>query len=349
MEWLHESSPPGTSWRLQARHTFAEPLDRGLGAALAVRDIERIEADFDDAERAQDHRRVDVAHMGDPERLAGEFADPDAEHHAAFLLAVALQRSRIVAVHHHRRDRVGALAGLGDVEAEHLALGPDRDRAAHRFAEQAMAQEHVFEPLLEQHVDRLAQREQQMHRRGAGIFAVVLAAFALGPVPIGRAQAGLLVHLAGAVVGGDEAEARRRHQALLRAGHRDVDAPGVHLERHAAERGHRIDHEQRRMAGGLDRLADRFDVVVGARGGVDLHREDRLDRVVLVLPQPRLDLGRPDRAAPVALQHLDLDAHRGRGVAPADREAAAFQHQDLVAARQHVGERASQAPWPLAM
>ena len=32
--------------------------------------------------------------------------------------------------------------------------------------------------------------------------------------------------------------ARRCHQPLLRAGHRDVDAPGVHLERHAAERGH---------------------------------------------------------------------------------------------------------------
>src|ERR1700691_1465847 len=79
---------------------FAEPLDRGLEAALAVRDIERVEADFDDAERAQDHRRVDVAHMGDEERLACEFADPDAQHHAAFLLAIALQRHRIVAVAH---------------------------------------------------------------------------------------------------------------------------------------------------------------------------------------------------------------------------------------------------------
>jgi len=38
-----------------------------------------------------------------------------------------------------------------------------------------------------------------------------------------------------AVVGGDEAEAWRRHQALLRARHRDVDAPFVHLERHAAQ------------------------------------------------------------------------------------------------------------------
>ena len=147
------------------------------------------------------------------------------------------------------------------------------------------------------------------------------------------------MHLAGAVVGGDEAEARRRHQALLRAGHRDVDAPCVHLERHAAERGHGIDHEQRGMTGRLDRLADRLDVVIGARGGIDLHGDDRLDAVILVLPQPRLDLGGTDRAAPVALQHLDLGAHRGGRVAPADRKTSAFQHQHLVAARQHVGER----------
>ena len=78
-----------------------------------------------------------------------------------------------------------------------------------------MAQEGILQPLGVEHVDRLAQREQQMHRGGAGIFAVMLAALALGPVPIGRAQVCLLVHLARAIVGGDEAEAGRRHQALL--------------------------------------------------------------------------------------------------------------------------------------
>src|SRR6516165_6420632 len=65
-------------------HTFSEIIDGRLDAASAVRDAERVEADFDDAQRAEDHRRVDVAHMGDPGRLACEFADPDAEHDAAF-------------------------------------------------------------------------------------------------------------------------------------------------------------------------------------------------------------------------------------------------------------------------
>ncbi len=278
--------------------------------------------------------------MGDPERLTCEIANPDAEHHAAFLLAIALQRERIVAVRHdHRRDRVRPLAWLGDVEAEYLAFRPDRDRAANRFGQQAMAQEHVLELFVEQHVNRLTQREQQVNRRGAGIFPVMLGAFAFGPVPIGRPQSGRLMHLAGAVVGGDEAEAGRRHQALLRAGHGDVDAPRIHLERHAAEGGDRIDHEQRRVTGGLDRLADGFDVVDGARGGIDLHRQDRLDFVILVLPQACFDLSRPYRAAPVALQHFDVGAHGGGGVAPADGKPAAFQHQNLVAARQHVAER----------
>ncbi len=45
--------------------------------------------------------------------------------------------------------------------------------------------------------------------------------------------------------------------------------------------------------------------------------------------------GRPPRA----LHHLDIGAHEGGHLAPADGEAAAGQHQHLVAARQHVGDR----------
>ena len=144
--------------------------------------------------------------MGDPERLPLQFADPDPQHHTAFFLAIAMQRDRIVtASHDHCRDGVGTLGRLRDVEAEHLALGPHGNRATNRAGQQAMAQEHILKSLLEDHVDGLAQREQQMHRRGAGIFAVVLAALALGPIPIGRSQPGRGVYFPGAVVGGDEA------------------------------------------------------------------------------------------------------------------------------------------------
>ena len=151
----------------------------------------------------------------------------------------------------------------------------------------------------------------------------------------------VLVHGQRAIAGRDEAEAGRRHQALLRAGHRDVDAPFVHLERHAAERRHGVDHVQRRMAGGADRLADAFDVVEHARGRVDLRHQNGLD---LVRPCParsrastssvrtarRQSPLSTSTSAPISLARM----------APADRETPALQHQHLVAARQHIGQRA---------
>ena len=304
-----------------------------------MRDLQRIQRHLDDGERAQDHRRVDMAHMGDAEGLAVQFANPDAEHDTAFFLAIAMQWHRVITVRHDRGNRIGALGCFGNIDAEHLALRPARHGASHGLAEQAMALKGVFQPLGEQHVDRLAQREQQVHRCGAGISAIVLRPLALGPVPIGSAQVRLPVHFACAVAGGDESEAGRRHQALLRAGYGDIDAPGVHLERHAAERGHGVDHEEGGVAARLDSFADRLDVVPDTGRRVDLRHEYRLDRVRLVLPQPLFHLIWPHRAAPIALQHLDLDAHQPRGDAPADREASTLQHQYLVAAGQHIGNR----------
>src|SRR3984957_13394642 len=177
-------------------HLLAQPVDRRLGAALAVRDAQRLEPDFDHAQRAQYHRRVDMAHMGDANGLAGELADALAENDAAFLVAEGAQRLRIMAaVHQHRGDGVGTLGRLDDVEADRLAFRPDADGATHRFRQQLMSPEDVVEAFLEQHVERLAHAEQQVLGRGAGVFLVVLVALAVGPVPIGRAQAGLLVHL----------------------------------------------------------------------------------------------------------------------------------------------------------
>jgi hypothetical protein len=56
-------------------HLLAQPVDRRLGAALAVRDAKSIEPDLDHAKRAEHHRRVDMAHMSDANSLAGELAD----------------------------------------------------------------------------------------------------------------------------------------------------------------------------------------------------------------------------------------------------------------------------------
>ena len=56
-----------------------------------------------------------------------------------------------------------------------------------------MAPEHRLEALLEQQVERLAQAEQEVLRRRAAVFLVVLRALALGPVPIAGAQPGRAV------------------------------------------------------------------------------------------------------------------------------------------------------------
>ena len=44
-----------------------------------MRNLQRIQADFDNAQRAQDHGRVDVTHVGDAEGLAVQLADADAQ------------------------------------------------------------------------------------------------------------------------------------------------------------------------------------------------------------------------------------------------------------------------------
>src|SRR4029453_13033291 len=105
-----------------------EPFDRGLRAALAVRYPQRPERDFDGAERAQDHRGIDVPHMRDAKRLARQLAEADAEHDTALLVAVVDQPARIgPAVHDNGRHGVGALLRLPDVENEGLAPRPGPD------------------------------------------------------------------------------------------------------------------------------------------------------------------------------------------------------------------------------
>src|SRR5918993_3661936 len=64
------------------------------------------------------------------------------------LAAVVRNRLRARAVAHaHGRHRVGALLRLGAVEADRLPLRPGGHRVARRLGEEAMAREHVLQPL----------------------------------------------------------------------------------------------------------------------------------------------------------------------------------------------------------
>ena len=200
-----------------------------------------------------------------------ELAQADAEHHAALVAGVVEQRLRVAPLHQDAGDGVGPLGRIGDVEGHNLPLGPPGDCRPRRLGQQRVPTDGVRQTFLLQHVDGFAQAEQQVLGRRAAVFLVVELALAEGPVPVERAQAGRLVHLARLVVGRDEGQPRRRHQAFLRSGHGDVDAPAVHVEGHAAERRHAIHHQQGRMLGRVDGLADGGDVVDHAGGRVDLH------------------------------------------------------------------------------
>ena len=102
-------------------------------------------------------------------------------------------------------------------------------------AQQCMAFDHVVEAFGKQHVDGFSEREQQVHRRRAAVLAVMLFEVTVFPVPIRCDQVGILAGRFGFRPGGDKAQARRAHEAFLRAADGDIDAPGVHLERHAGE------------------------------------------------------------------------------------------------------------------
>ncbi len=64
--------------RRSGRHGLRQELHRRLRAAPAVRHVQRRERHLHNAERAEDHRRVDVAHVRDPKRLAFVRAEPAA-------------------------------------------------------------------------------------------------------------------------------------------------------------------------------------------------------------------------------------------------------------------------------
>ncbi len=101
-----------------------------------------------------------------------------------------------------------------------------------------------------------------------------------------------------------------------------------------------VDHEQRRMAGGVDRLADFRDRSQRAGRGLVVQNADRLDLFILVLTQPRFHRLRIGALAPVGGDELGLQAETLRHLLPQRGELAGLHHQHLVAGRQRVDQGA---------
>src|SRR3954454_17098436 len=105
-----------------------------------------------------------------------------------------------------------------------------------------------------------------------------------------------------------KAEAGRQHQPLLRAPDRDIDAPFVMPVVDRAERGNRIDHEQRRVPRLIDRGTDLGDAARHAGRGLVMHDADRFDAVLAIGGELFGDLRRIDAWPPIAGHEFDIEA-----------------------------------------
>ena len=93
------------------------------------------------------------------------------------------------------------------------------------------------------------------------------------------------------------------------------------------------------MAGGVEGGAHRPDAARHPGGGLVVHDRHRLDGVIAILGESRLDPCRIGAGAPVAFQDLGLQAESPRHRRPQRREVPGLAHQHRVAGRERVHER----------
>ena len=203
---------------------------------------------------------------------------------------------------------------------------------------------HAFE---EQQLECGFDPEQQVLRRGAAELVVAELRLAALPVPVKTRRGIRGGDLARLLVDGDESHPGRRHEAFLRSADSHVDAQLIHGERRGGQRRHDIDHEKRRMAGGIDRRAQAAQVVGGAACGIGVHRKDRLDFALRVGTQGLFDIVRVDRIA-LAERRADNAAAGGLGLdRPGLRKCPVPGMSTVCPGAIRFSIVASHAPWPL--
>ena len=130
---------------------------------------------------------------------------------------------------------------------------------------------------------------------------------------------------------GENAEARRQHEALLRARDAAVDAPVAHAHLKRADRRHAVDDQQCGMLGGIERLAHASDVTCDAGRRFVLRDEHGLDFVALILGKDVGILLDGNANAPLFIANFDFEAETLGHIDPEQRELAEAAHQNLVA------------------
>ena len=108
---------------------------------------------------------VSDAEVADAEDLAGDLAEADAEGDAVLVGGVDDELGAVEALgDDDGADRLGVEVGRLGAELE----APGVDGAADALGEPVVAGEDVLEPLLLEHLQRLAEAVEQVDRRGVG-------------------------------------------------------------------------------------------------------------------------------------------------------------------------------------
>ena len=244
--------------------------------------------------------------------------------------------------HHHGGER---RAVFGRVLAQDLEP-PGANRTPGGFGVAQVPREDSVEPLLEQHAQRFAQAVEQVGGRGVGEKARSVVPDHRLPVPVGAGQPRRFGGFERLGADGVQAQARRQHQALLGAADGHVDAPLVVPVVDRGQRRDRVHHQQRRVAGAVDRLADSVYPAGRPRRGLVVDDRHRPDLPVPVRAQLRLDDRRVDPAAPVAGNEIDLEAEFQGHLAPERGEIPGLEHEHLVPGGQGVDQGRLPGPGP---
>ncbi len=268
--------------------------------------------------------------------LPASLVRPAPERHVVVLEDHPADLVRVVLV--GEQDRREHRRVLALVEGEHLEAPAAHGRAG-RLGVPLMTCVDVLQALLVQHHQRLAEAVEDVGGRGVGPEPVGVGGQDRLPVPVRARQLRRPGGLEGLVADRVEADARRQHEALLRARDGDVDLPLVVPVVDAAERGDGVDQEERRVPCRVDRLADRADPAGDAGRGLVVDHHHGLDLVAGVGREPLLHRLRRNAVPPVPGYELDLEGELAGHLLPEGGEVPGLEAQHLVARRQRVDQR----------
>ena len=273
--------------------------------------------------------------MTDAEHLSGHIAEARAEGHAIGCLGMG-HDAICVKTLRHADGRHGVRIQLRTRCADLKTPGPDG--GAHAGCDTMMAGKDVFQAFLQQHAARLIEAVQHPVGRRIGIAACGCGRRHVLQVEIAAGQPALLCRFHRFGRKRHDAEARREHEAFLRASDGDIHAPVVKAEIHAGDGADTIHEQERRVRSCIERFAHIGHVGRHAGCGFVMCDQNRLDRVLGVSGQLRLGPVGRKAFAPGHFGHHNVEAKVATHFDPLVAEHAIADGQNRVARNERVGQ-----------